>query len=148
MSGKDPGAGAGKALAQAWPGLLDEDRKGPFVKGGKCGACGFVALSPQPICPSCWAEGTMADYPIGRTGRLYSSTVIHALPAGFEAPYSVGYVNLEQGMRIFAHLEGGKRQPAIGEELELTIAAVKQDSAGAWLTGPCYRRRQQKKSKG
>ena len=141
MAGEDSGAGAGEALAPAWPGLVGEDAEGPFIRGGCCTACGFVALSAHAICPRCWTKDSMGQQPIGRTGRLYSSTVIHALPPGFEQPYAVGYVDVEQGVRVFAHLEGGPAQPAIGEEVELTLVPLKQDASGTWLSGPRYRRR-------
>jgi uncharacterized OB-fold protein len=83
----------------------------------------------------------MTEIPIGRTGRLYSSTVIHAAPPGFEAPYAVGYVDIEHGLRVFAHLETGVAAPAIGDEVELTVAPLRRDAAGGWLSGPQYRRR-------
>jgi uncharacterized OB-fold protein len=125
----------------AWPGLTGQDETGPFLRGGRCAACGHVALSVQPICPGCWAEGAMAEMPIGRTGRVYSMTVIHAAPPGFDAPYAVGYVDIEHGLRIFAHLETGEAAPAIGDAVELTVAPIRRDAAGAWQSGPRYRRR-------
>ena len=47
----------------------------------------------------------MTETPIGRRGVLYTYTVIHQLPQGYDEPFAVGYVDLDDGVRVFAHIE-------------------------------------------
>jgi uncharacterized OB-fold protein len=66
-----------------------------------CDDCNKFSFPPKTFCPHCWSTRThwaeLSGY-----GRLYSQTVIHAAPAVFreEAPYRVGIVDLEEGLRI------------------------------------------------
>lgn len=123
----------------AWPGLWDTDESGPYLVGARCRRCGHVALGPREMCPKCFAGDALEEARIGRTGTLYSATVIHQGPSGFTAPYRVGYVDIEHGLRIFAHAAGGSGAPQIGDEVELTIAPVRRSESNGDLTGPLYR---------
>ena len=122
-----------------WDDLYGEDADGPYLVGGRCAECGFVTLAVREICPGCLASGAMAEEPIGRRGTLYTSTVIHQAPEGFEAPFAVGYVDLDEGVRVFAHLDNTPESRAIGSTVELTIALLKNGTDDAQLSGPRYR---------
>jgi uncharacterized protein len=126
------------ALPPVWPGLCGTDDAGPFLVGGRCAKCSYTTLEVRPICPSCWAQGSMHPTPIGRRGRLYTYTVIHQLPAGYAESFAVGYVDLAEGIRVFAHIENTPEALRIGRELELTIAPLKRDDKGTNLHGPRY----------
>ena len=121
-----------------WTGLMDTDSQGAYLIGGKCSACGFETLGQRDICPECWARGTMDETPIGRQGTLYTYTVIHQLPQGYDEPFAVGYVDLDDGIRVFAHIDNTPESLTIGARLDLTSAPLRHDDAGAVLTGPRY----------
>ena len=90
-----------------WDGLLGEDAEGPFLQGGHCTACGFVTLGVRDQCPECWARNTMKLVPIGRRGQVYTCTVVHQAPKGYDAPFAVAYVDVENGRNawlIEAHI--------------------------------------------
>jgi uncharacterized OB-fold protein len=123
---------------QAWPGLLGFDEQGPYLIGGRCLACDAVAFGMRDICPRCWSSDGMRPTPIGRTGRLYSCTTIHQAPDGFAAPYLVGYVDLPEGVRAFAHIDAGVARPEIGEDVVLRIAPVRRSRDGGLLDGPVF----------
>ena len=123
-----------------WPGLGGEDNEGPYLQGGVCKSCGQVVLGMRTLCPKCWAANSFTAVPVGRTGRLYTRTTIHALPSGFDQPYAVGYVDLPEGIRVFAHLEGGDQLPAIGDAVELTFAPLRKNKQGQLGRGPRYRK--------
>jgi len=66
-----------------------------------CDDCEKLTFPPKTFCPHCWSTKTRWTSLSGR-GRLYSQTMIHAAPAIFrdEAPYRVGIVDLDEGLRI------------------------------------------------
>ncbi len=80
----------------------------------------------------------MQPCPIGRSGTLYTYTIVHQVPAGYAQPYAAGYVDIEQGVRVFAHLRVDPDSLRIGERLRLTIAPLRQDEHSNWLYGPRY----------
>ena len=130
----------GDAVRAAVEGLWNADDDAAYLVGGRCSECSGVALGIRTLCPHCHAEDTMTEVRIGQRGTLYSATVVHQGPAEFEAPYRVGYVDVGDGVRIFAHIELGDDAPAIGDQVELTVRPVKTDSDGDPLSGPFYRR--------
>jgi uncharacterized OB-fold protein len=78
----------------------------------RCAACGRFSFPPKPFCPHCWhREVTWA--PLSGRGRLYAATAIHAAPMVFrnEAPYRVGIVDLEEGLRLATRLLGEEAIP-------------------------------------
>ena len=127
-----------ESIPSIWPGLWDTDDKGPFLVGGRCKSCNYTTLEPRMICPSCWASDAMEKAPIGREGVLYTFTVIHQGPQGFAAPFAVGYVDLTEGVRVFAHLERTPETLQIGRKLVLAIEPLKVEGGVAQL-GPMYR---------
>jgi uncharacterized OB-fold protein len=120
-------------------GLMGEDGEGPYLQGSSCSQCGFVTLGMRDLCPECWARNTMRPVPIGRAGEVYSCTVIHQVPQGYDAPFAVGYVDVEQGVRVFAHLERTPATLQVGARVRLTAAPLRRHQDGTALIGPLYR---------
>lgn len=121
-----------------WPGYTGEDAEGPFIRGGRCAACGGRALEPRPVCPHCLSDAGMAELPVGRRGVLYTATVVHQAPPGFAVPFRVGYVDVEDGIRVFAHIADGPGRPEIGDTVALSIRTLKTAADGTALVGPFY----------
>ena len=119
-------------------GLLGEDAEGPYLLGGFCEACGFVTLGVRDTCPECWARGKMSMVPIGRRGSVYTCTVVHQVPQGYDAPFAVGYIDVEKGVRVFAHLAQKPASPKPGVKVKLTTATLRRDKEGSALIGPLY----------
>jgi uncharacterized protein len=122
-----------------WDELISEDKEGPYLVGGRCRKCGFTTLGPRHLCPNCWTSNAMHPFPIGRTGTLYSYTVVHQVPTGYKEPFAAGYIDIEDSVRVFAHVENTSESLRIGERLQLQIAPLRQDERGIWLSGPRYR---------
>lgn len=122
-----------------WDGLYGEDAEGPYLIGGRCSKCGFVTLGARQICPGCLEPDTMGEEPIGRRGTLYACTVIHQAAEGFEVPFAVGYVDIGEEVRVFAHIENTVESRALDGSVELTVAPLKTGADGAALLGPRYR---------
>ena len=122
-----------------WPDLVGHDAEGPFLSGGRCGACNHLVLQVRDVCPRCWREGSMRAAPIGRAATLYSYTVNHAVPPGFDGPVVLALLDLDEGIRVLAPLEAAPAPPRIGARAELHLADLCRDRDGKPLRGPRYR---------
>ena len=73
----------------------------------QCEACGKFSFPPKPFCPHCWHK-QVRWAPLAGSGRLYAATTIHAAPTIFrdDIPYSVGIVDLDEGLRLACRLQG------------------------------------------
>lgn len=72
----------------------------------RCTGCGALRHPPAPICPTCGEEGWEVIETAGR-GVVYSFVVVHhPRPPGFRYPLVVALVELEEGIRVVAEVEG------------------------------------------
>ena len=88
--------------------FLNEER----MMGSRCRKCQTLYLPPRPVCISCHGD-EMEWIEMAGNGKLYAFTCIGIGPAfmvdeGFdrENPYCCGVVELDEGVRIDARLEG------------------------------------------
>ena len=74
----------------------------------------------------------MAPAEFGRRGTLYSFTVCHVAPEGWQAPYLQAYIELREGLRIFSLISSAVEPRAnalrIGMDMELVIEPVQSGS--------------------
>jgi len=77
------------------------------MKATKCETCGAVFFPPRFICPDCRRKGKIVCTEIPKQGTLYTYTVLHSAPEGFEnyLPYIIGVVDLN-GTKITGMLTG------------------------------------------
>lgn len=75
----------------------------PTLVGMACGDCGAKAFPPVPVCPECMSEN-VTDADLSAAGSLYTWSVVHVAPKGWNVPYIAGYVDLPEGVRVFAHI--------------------------------------------
>jgi uncharacterized OB-fold protein len=73
---------------------------------------------------------TFEDEPMPRRGKLYSWTSVHVGSPRMNKPIVLGYVDLENGVRVFSHLSDNGRALAIDQTVELTIARVGTEPDG------------------
>ncbi len=71
--------------------------------GTCCESCSARFFPRDDLCPFCLSEA-VSNFPLSATGGLYSFTVIHVAPKVWEVPYAIGYVDLADGVRVFAKL--------------------------------------------
>ena len=85
----------------------------------RCTECGKLSVNAT-TCRFCGAEGGEAVSLSGR-GRLVSWTVIRVPPARYaaDAPYAVGLLELVEGPRITARVEGDPDHLAAGQPMGL-----------------------------
>ncbi|MEX6725449.1 Zn-ribbon domain-containing OB-fold protein [Parapedomonas caeni] len=118
------------------PDVFVEGAGGSALVGGHCRQCGSTWFPTAERCPE---DGTRLEpIEIGRTGRLYSYTVVRTkAPFGLPEPYGVGYVDLDDvPLRVFMLLDPAQvDRLAIGAPVRLASATL-----GVGLNGePCRR---------
>jgi uncharacterized OB-fold protein len=76
--------------------------EGKFL-GLKCNQCGAYTIPPQKVCSECHSED-MKVVELSRKGKVRSFTVIYIPAEGFQAPYIVGLIELEEGPWVTANI--------------------------------------------
>ena len=72
----------------------------------RCGGCGRLRHPPRPMCPGCRSLEWDHVVSSGR-GEVYSFVVHHHPPVyGFETPFAVALVELQEGTRMVGNVAG------------------------------------------
>lgn len=110
------------------------------VMGAKCQNCGKLMLPPRPVCTQCYSEN-LEWVELGKRGRLLTYTIIHVAPPQFQhlAPYAVGIVELENGLKLPGMIKGVDFEKIrIGMELKLEIEPAEKEERQKWPAWPKY----------
>ena len=83
----------------------------------RCGGCSHVYFPARPFCPACSSRDVNWFTASGR-GTLFSYVINHRAPKGFEAPYIIAVVQLEEGPRMMSNLVDCPQTP---DELEIDM---------------------------
>jgi uncharacterized OB-fold protein len=102
------------AAAPFVPGTLEvgADGKG-YLVGGRCPGCGAHYFPARSVCSRCLC-GDVQRVPLCSSGTLYTYTVVHQSLPQFETPYIIGYVDLDDNVRV-----AGQLVDVHADELEL-----------------------------
>jgi benzoylsuccinyl-CoA thiolase BbsA subunit len=123
------------ALSLDGDAVTREGNGAPHLVGSACGDCGKRVFPPTDVCPDCMSEN-MRRLALSRRGTLYSWSVVHAAPRGWTLPFVAGYVDLPEGVRVFAHIVGGDPKAlAFDMTVETTISVLGNDDEGRALDG-------------
>ena len=78
----------------------------------RCDDCSKVYFPPRPFCPDCASRSVRVFAASGR-GTLHSYVINHrAMPdSGFEAPYAIAIVELEEGPRLMTNIVDSPQTP-------------------------------------
>ena len=82
--------------------FMEALKEGKFL-GLKCSQCAVYTVPPQKVCSGCESED-MEIVELSRNGVIRSFTVIYTPAEGFEPPYIVGSVELEEGPWVTANI--------------------------------------------
>ncbi len=92
--------------------------------GSKCLACKEVSIGTNPVCLNCGSD-QIESIKLSSEGELWTYTVVRHKPPGeylgpdpFQ-PFGLGLVELAEGVRIMAPLEGETDAFRIGDKLQL-----------------------------
>jgi uncharacterized OB-fold protein len=108
------------------------------LMAGKCTRCGKIHLPPRPLCDNCYSQiFTWVAAP--HKGKLVTYTIIHIAPQQFQdlAPYAVGIIELENGIRLPGMITNIPHdQLKIGMTLTVDFKAC--DTVQSWPQWPRY----------
>ncbi len=102
--------------------LVIDTPAGPALAGTFCGACGKLTFPARPHCASCLEDKQVEIRPLARRGRLFAFTTAEVGVPSIEAPYSFGFVDLPEGLRIFTLLDARGTALREGTEMELVVS--------------------------
>lgn len=99
--------------------LLDSVR----LMGSRCSDCSETTLGTNRVCPNCGGN-QLGAMRLSREGKLWTYTVVrHKPPGDYQGPvpfvpFAMGLVELPEGLRVLAPLEGDLAQIKIGMDLQ------------------------------
>ena len=99
------------------------------LEAGKCKKCGHINFPARLICPECGTK-EFETIRLGGRGKLETFTVIHTAPDGFAdlAPYAVGIVQLEEGVKILAQItDCNPAEIKIGDKLITKFRRINEE---------------------
>jgi uncharacterized protein len=102
----------------------------------RCDDCAHRYFPPRPFCPACGSRSVQVIKASGRA-TLYSYVIHHRPRAGFEPPYAIAVVELEEGPRMMTNIVGCPQTPeALVLDMPLEVAFEAQNDA---ITLPFFR---------
>lgn len=106
-------------------------------EAAKCSGCGKVFFPPRTVCNSC--RGREFEKTIlAQEGKIETYTVIRVAPTGFgdEAPYAVGVIKLDDGVKVTAQItDCDVESIKLGDRVKLEFRRVQEDGESGVL---CY----------
>ena len=110
----DPRPRAARRAADATTGTSTGTR----LVGASCDACGLHSLSQADRCPSCRSPMRPAEF--GPDGTVWSSTVVRIPVPGRTPPYTLAYLDLDDGPRVLCRVEHVDHRVPVGTVLRLS----------------------------
>lgn len=96
------------------------------VEGWRCTQCAYPIAQPVQRCPECGGE--MGSDVFGPSGTIAASTVLRVRVPGYDPPYAVAYLDLDDGPRVLVHTPGTSAIPP-GTAAGLTGSTERGDLA-------------------
>jgi uncharacterized OB-fold protein len=81
------------------------------------------------VCSGCGSDD-VKPCELAASGNLYSFSEVHVAPKGFAVPYVVGYVDLDDGVRLFGQVEGTAATLAIDQRVTVILGPIRSRSDG------------------
>jgi uncharacterized OB-fold protein len=112
----------------------------PRLIASRCKDCGGTFYPTEPLCPSCIKEGSLETVEIEGHGKIMAFTkVMRGLP-GYDSPYVLACLQLNEGPSVIAQLEDWQNVPlTMNMPVELVIGKIKEEKNGTIIVGPKYK---------
>ena len=111
------------------------------LMAAQCLQCGKIHMPPRPMCDNCFSKDFEWVHVSGN-GKLLTYTIINVAPKEFEAlaPYTVGIVELENGLKIPGMIQSlTLEQLKIGMELTLDFGTCSTTQAWPQWQRYCFK---------
>lgn len=120
-----------EALNLAGDAVERDDTGGVRLVGSACAECGKLVFPPTDVCPECMSDN-VTRRSLSPRGTLYSWSVVHAAPKGWRLPFVAAYVDLPDGVRVFAHMvDVDPARLVMDMPVEVCMAVLGTDETGA-----------------
>ena len=87
----------------------------------RCTDCEHVYFPPRPFCPKC-AHREVEIFCASGRAALYSYVISHRPAPGFEPPYAIAVVQLEEGPRMMTNIVDCEQTPeALSLDMPLEV---------------------------
>lgn len=101
----------------------------PAMRASECNACGTRFFPSRRLCTSCRSSNS-CEIALNPTGCLYSFTTVR-VSSTREVPYTLGYVDLDDGVRVLGEVRDRGRSLTVDQPVEFVA-----DDSGAWWFRP------------
>ena len=99
------------------------------LEAGKCKKCGKVVFPHRLICPQCGSR-EFETIKLPESGKLLTYSVIRVAPSQFtdQAPYAIGIVELENGVKLLAQItDCNVDELKVGMEMRIEFRRIQTD---------------------
>lgn len=103
--------------------VCDDGDAGLALAASRCAHCGKPVFPAATICPFCLSTDNH-PLPLRGSATLYSFTTVHTGPSTWETPYSIGYADFPNGVRVFAKLANSTGGWRIDAPVRLAVREV------------------------
>jgi uncharacterized OB-fold protein len=96
-----------------------------YLVGSRCERCKISFFPKRTFCNNCFGHDQINEVELSKTGTLYTYTTAYRSRPNMKAPYNIGFVDLKEGVRIFAQLfDVSPEKLKIGMEVELVFRVM------------------------
>ena len=118
-----------------------ETEAGVCLVGTRCSACQTIAFPEKTFCNVCGGEQSLQRAVFSPFGTLYSYSEVHAAPKGFTVPYVIGYVDLEDGVRVCGQIEHPGSELRLDAAVRVVLGVVRRNANGQAVISYKFRKR-------
>ena len=115
---------------------LEIERDQVHLIGSRCDSCGALAFPTRQVCATCGSTA-LSRVRLGGKGRLYTFAIVRQAPKEFPTPYVIGYVDLDEGVRVFTRVvTGSEKDLRLGMPMTLRAAPLPDGGTVAYAFTP------------
>ena len=114
---------------------------GLTLKGGRCRNCGKIVFPVKPICPACF-DPEQEEIPLSGRGTLHTFARSHMGPSGMPAPFTIGFIDLPEGIKLFSLLtqcDPWDELLKVDMEMEMVVETIRRGEDGTEIVGYKFR---------
>lgn len=108
-----------------------DGENGVVLLGMECPRCGTRAFPPRTVCSACSNTEGIREVELSPAGTLYSFSEIHVGPKGFPASYVLGFIDLDDGVRVLGQVEGTAADIELNARVRVFLDTIRTRPNGA-----------------